>query len=205
MAKLGLTFCLADGCNKKTRTNSSQYCEAHYMRMYRNGSLEKKKKPKPYNHTGGYVLVPAAGHPMALGSSHAYEHRVVYYEKYGEGPFLCYWCRDCITWENLHIDHIDDNKKNNSLSNLVASCSFCNQKRGKWKAANTWAKKTGIEAFGKIKTISEWSREYGISRTSIKERIQRGMSPEEAISAPRGKFGPKTNRTSATTAREIGT
>ena len=190
--KSDFVLCSVEGCEKKARRQSSPYCEAHYMRMYRNGTLDKKIEPKPHMHTHGYVLTPASGHPLARGSSHAYEHRVVYYDAHGDGPFSCHWCKKEVTWGNLHIDHIDDNRANNAIENLVPSCAFCNQQRGRHKAQQTWAKRTGITAFGKTKTLSQWSREYGISRASIQNRIKQGMAPEEAISTPRGKFGPKT-------------
>lgn len=188
-------MCTVDGCSKPPRRLSAMYCEMHYMRFYRNKTLEKINTAKQKFHSHGYVLIPASGHPLAT-NSYVYEHRAVYYDHYGKGPFNCYWCGSQVTWADLHIDHLDDDKKNNAIENLVASCPICNQKRGRHKIQETWKKKTGLEAFGKTLTLNQWSELIGISRNSIIERLKKGMTIEEALSKPRGKTGPKSNRSS---------
>lgn len=120
-----------------------------------------------------------------------YEHRYNYYERYGKGPFKCNWCEKSVCWDDLHIDHVDDNKENNEISNLVASCPQCNQKRGWHKAVSTWRKKTGIEYKGKIYTMNELSRISPVSRNSLIYRMKT-MSVEEAVETPRGPTGPKS-------------
>lgn len=40
-----------------------------------------------------------------------------------------------------------------------------------------------ITAFGKTQTISQWSREIGVSRFAIRDRLDKGMLPEDAITA----------------------
>jgi hypothetical protein len=161
------------------------------MRFYRNGTTDKKRTPKAFEHSHGYVLVPAKGHYLSRGSSHVYEHRLVYHATHGDGPFKCHWCGIKVTWDDMHIDHLDDNKKNNCLENLVSSCSCCNQKRGQYKVQNTWRKRVGITALGMTKTMNEWAQHAGISRQSLINRIKLGWSFENAVSKPRGKFGPK--------------
>jgi hypothetical protein len=188
---LEIYMCTVVGCEIPPRSGSSPYCEKHYIRLYRNGTLEKKNVPVAFEHSHGYVLVPAAGHFLARGSSHAYEHRVVYHKAHGDGPFPCYWCQSSVAWDDLHIDHLDDNKKNNSTDNLVASCAVCNQKRGQHKIQNTWRTKVGITALGMTKTMNEWALYAGISRQSIIFRLKSGLSFEDAITKPKGKTGPR--------------
>lgn len=187
-------ICGVDGCCSATRGKSSLYCQKHYMRVYRNGTTEKKIQPRSFLHSGGYVLVPANGHWLARGSSHAYEHRLVYEAANGAGPFGCFWCGVEVTWDDLHIDHKDDCKTNNHISNLAASCAKCNQQRGRQKSQKTWAKKFGFLALGRLQTLSEWSRETGLSRSALKARIASGMTPDEVVTKPRGIFGPPSSR-----------
>lgn len=184
-------MCTVDGCEKEGRRGKDSMCEMHYMRMYRNGHLGKKREPAAFDHSAGYLLVPAAGHPLAGASSHHYEHRVVYYDAHGAGPFDCHWCAKPLSWSSLHIDHLDDDKKNNNIANLVASCPVCNQSRGHEKKLKTWRSKTGVSAFGKTLTLNEWASEMGITRQSILWRLKRGWDVERALSQGRGKTGPQ--------------
>jgi len=184
-------MCTVDGCSIPARSASSPYCEKHYMRFYRNGTTERKIVASVREHSHGYVLVPASGHFLARGSSHAYQHRLVYHATHGDGPFSCHWCGLPATWDEMHIDHLDDDKKNNDVSNLVASCPECNQKRGQYKIQNSWRKRVGVTALGTTKTMNEWAKHAGISRQSLINRLKLGWSFEDAITRPRGKFGPK--------------
>lgn len=178
--------CLVDGCSKPAN-GSKGMCLMHYTRQLRYGTTERVRKLSRFEHTNGYVLIPARGHPMAVGYPHAYEHRVVYYDAHGGGPFSCHWCGTNITWAKLHIDHLDDNKKNNKLENLAASCAECNKKRGAWKSLVTLREQRGIEAFGTTRLASEWAREYGISHSAIARRLAVGWSAEDAVSTPPGR------------------
>jgi len=184
-------MCIVAGCDLPSRRLSGPYCEKHYMRFYRNGKTDKKISASVREHSHGYVLEPANGHFLARGSSHAYQHRLVYHKVHGNGPFLCHWCALSVTWDDMHVDHLDDDRKNNEASNLVASCPECNQKRGQHKIQNTWRSKIGIHALGMVKTMNEWAAYAGISRQSILHRLKSGWSFEDAVTKPRGKFGPK--------------
>ena len=186
-------MCKVSGC-ESTVTRWGGMCQKHHMRMYRNGTTEKVNQPKPYNHSQGYILVPADGHPLAKGSSHHYEHRVVYYDAHGAGPFQCHWCAKEVEWSGLHIDHLNDDKKDNRLENLVPSCPVCNQGRGQHKIQDSWRKKTGVTAFGITLTLNEWSERVGITRQSILWRLKNGWPIERALSEKRGITGPKTNK-----------
>ena len=45
-----------------------------------------------------------------------------------------------------------------------------------------------ITANGKTMTITQWTRELGVSESMIIQRIKRGMTPEEAVTLPPTKF-----------------
>lgn len=80
----------------------------------------------------------AAGHPLADSQGRVLEHRFVVYEALGPGPHPCHWCGTDLHWDRrpiehptsaLCIDHIDHNRLNNDLANLVPSCLSCNSRR----------------------------------------------------------------------------
>lgn len=193
----GYKTCCVEGCDKPVRTLNTPYCDKHYMRVYRHGSTERQNKAAERKmHSGGYVLVPANGHPLATGRhTSIYEHRKVYYDNHGEGPFNCHHCGVEVTWDTLHIDHLDDNKTNNVIGNLVPSCPVCNQQRGHHKQAQKMrAAGVLLTAFGRTMCVSEWARELGVSHNSINARLKSGWSVERAVSTPRGKFGPKSTK-----------
>lgn len=187
-------LCSVSDCGMIANRVGQGLCEKHYMRQRRKGHTGKVVRPDAVPHSSGYVLQAAQGHPMALGGYRAYQHRVVYYDANGEGPFRCHWCDCTVTWDTLHIDHLDDNKTNNQLSNLAASCAVCNQSRGKHKIIEYWRERNGITINGETLTINEWSGRYLIASSTIKARIGKGWTAEAAITTPRGVTGPKTRR-----------
>lgn len=186
--------CRVAGCTSKAGRTGQRLCEMHYMRLIRNGTTDYVGNVIPGNreHSGGYVLTPAPGHPRALGGYRAYEHRVVFYDTHGEGPFNCHWCGCVVTWNDMHVDHVDGNRDHNALSNLVASCPPCNQERGHEKIRCTLRKRYGLTIDGETRTLNEWAANANISRSTIIMRLKKGWEPERAVFQPRGKFGPKT-------------
>jgi hypothetical protein len=72
-----------------------------------------------------------------MPSGKAYLSRVVLYEKVGDGPVRCHWCRRSLRWlpkgqqRGIEADHLDGDTTNDDPSNLVASCARCNSNRGK--------------------------------------------------------------------------
>jgi len=50
--------------------------------------------------------------------------------------------------------------------------------------ANNRRDSVKIEFAGVVKTQTEWAQEFGMSDSTIKMRIRRGMTPEEAIKTP---------------------
>ena len=176
--------CQADGCEKPTAYGRRNFCEAHYMRLHRKGNLELCQPKQTLEHTHGYVLQYASGHPLRVNKSrsHEYQHRIVFYDHHGDGPFHCHWCNITVTWSDMHVDHLNSVRDDNRLTNLVPSCPRCNQKRGQEKMRRTMRRNgRQLTAFGKTQSVSEWAQETGISRTTISWRIDQGWSVQKAL------------------------
>lgn len=187
--------CSVDGCGKRSRAMRSLYCEAHYYRLRRNGTMAlKERRPSPkLRHSQGYVLVYVPGHAMATkGHSHAYQHRVVFYDAHGGGPFDCHVCGKSGTLDDMHVDHLNEVKDDNRLDNLKPACPLCNQWRGKTReqVARRGSHVVWLEYNGERLPISEWARRIGIARHSISWRLSNGWTLAEALTKPRGVTGP---------------
>lgn len=185
--------CIADGCQREATRVSHRLCEMHHARKRRSGGVELTPLTdgKPIEHTAGYVLIYAPDHPLRVGNSpRVYEHRIVYYTEHGEGPFACYHCGASVDWSFMHVDHLDDDVKNNATDNLVASCPGCNQARGRWKMAKTARRGGRLYSYGgRTMCSSEWAELLGISRPAFMYRMK-NWDTERAFNEPRGRFGP---------------
>lgn len=202
--------CSVDGCCKPATRKAVVMCETHYYRQRRTGmtslrpvvlsntvkaSAERRVIAETVEHSHGYLMSYAPEHPLSRGvHPRVYQHRVVYYEHHGAGPFKCNWCERPVTWEGMHVDHVDDDKQNNDISNLVASCPTCNQARGHWKIKLFHRQRTGIRIGERVHTLNEWAAIAGISRNAIQSRLAKGWTEERAVFEPRGKFGPASKR-----------
>ena len=188
--------CSVDGCSAAPRTTFSRYCEMHNARLRRNGHFDRVLEAHRCEHTHGYVLIPAAGHPMAVGYSHAYEHRVVFFDAHGGGPHACHVCGKQGVLADMDVDHLNEVKADNRLDNLKAACPKCNIERSRPTREDMWERKNVrlIEFGGARLPISEWARRVGISSTSLKLRIDRGWPLERALTEPRGVTGPQRTR-----------
>ena len=180
--------CHADGCD--LQIDRLKYCDRHYMQFWRTGSPCTKKRKESYVQSAGYIRVLSPDHPMADTSGYAYQHRVVYFDANGHGPFPCYWCSKSVDWPDLHIDHVNSVVSDNDLSNLVASCHGCNTGRGREKRINSLRKKYGHKYRGRLYTGSDLARMVGISSSAMSSRLK-VMSVEEAATTPKGPTGPK--------------
>ncbi|QND42986.1 HNH endonuclease [Rhizobium leguminosarum bv. viciae] len=75
-------------------------------------------------------MAHAPGHPLTEGKRpYEFQHRVVFYDTNGVGPFECHWCGVEVDFSNMHIDHHDNDKTNNTPGNLLPSCPHCNMNR----------------------------------------------------------------------------
>jgi hypothetical protein len=97
------------------------------------------------NPSKGYIDEKRSGHPLARPTRWGAQHRMNLYDRIGEGPHVCHWCGCAVEWgRNLHADHLDHNRANNSPENLVAACEACNSRRWKKhrrKRRRAWGRK----------------------------------------------------------------
>lgn len=191
--------CSIDGCEAKSRSGRSRYCEAHYYRVRRNGTVKTLAEVSPPDseslHSEGYILEWAPDHPLTSRTtmSRVYQHRRVYYDENGEGPFNCHWCGTDVTWADMHVDHVNAVRDDNRVENLVASCPACNVKRGaetmtavmrlKSNAKITWR--------GESLTAGQWAERIGITAQSLRSRIKSGWALDRALTERRGNTGPR--------------
>lgn len=189
--------CSVDGCCKPANRVVAGLCEMHYTRQRRNGSLDKVDVviPGELVHAAGYLLVYAPDHALRRGSSpRVYEHRKVFYDAHGAGPFSCHVCGSTVTWGDMHVDHLNDVVTDNRLENLAPACPTCNQKRGHHKVKRSMKSKHGkhMTAHGVTMCEADWARHLGLSRGAITDRLARGASLEDALRPRVGKHGPKS-------------
>lgn len=188
--------CSVQGCAKPANRISANLCEMHYMRVRRNGSTDRM--PTHINemlqHSGGYLLVYAPNHPLRAASPRVYEHRFVYYNANGAGPFNCYWCNKVVGWDDMHVDHLNSIVIDNCIDNLVASCPVCNQRRGNAKMRKSMRERSHrrYTAHGLTKCISEWATYLGLSRNTLEYRLGAGWSLDKVFSPRIGTSGPKS-------------
>lgn len=166
--------CCVEGCDKNVRSTNAQWCEMHYARMRRNGTLDKRPDPAPTLTSGGYL--------KAKGE---YVHRTVFFRENGRGEHACKWCGTRVSGTDLHVDHVDECKTNNSPENLVASCFMCNIKRSRHirdKIHYRQSKK--ITHNGVTRSLREWAKIVGITYGAMLDRTQTGWTDEQCVTVP---------------------
>ena len=127
--KRSVGICTVAGCQEPATRSSRTICEKHYYRVRRNGSTDLAPVVESLR-SNGYVMVKAPGHSLAGKNGWAFEHRVVAFRKYGEGPHDCHWCGISLQWSEIVVDHINEVKTDNRPDNLVVACTPCNRARG---------------------------------------------------------------------------
>lgn len=188
------SICRVEGCCNSATRSKRTLCEKHYYRIRRHGCADDPASKLSIS-SHGYELVYAPTHPLANAHGVVYKHRMVVYDRMKDiRQIHCYHCQSAIDWHNLHIDHLDNNKKNNDIHNLVCSCPKCNQARGVDKMRDTMNERHGrmLTNGNRTMSVSQWARETGIGRTTINNRIDyMGMTVEQALTIPVAKTGPK--------------
>lgn len=117
-------------CGKPSRGRSHGLCEMHYGRRRRNVSDEAKPLKEFYETKAGYRKLLRKGHALSDSSGQVFEHRYVLHAARPVGPYGCFWCGKVLDWDTLVVDHLNENKSDNRLENLVCSCNRCNRARG---------------------------------------------------------------------------
>lgn len=183
--------CSVGGCNSHPRAVGSPYCDKHYLRLRRRGTLDLVGRParERLEHSEGYRLVYAPGHPMTTDRhSHAYEHRVVFYDAHGPGPFNCHVCGTAGMLASFDVDHLNEVRSDNRLANLSPACPDCNKWRttSRSEAARRQAHIRWVEHNGERLPLSAWAKRIGIKSSSLLLRIKNGWPMARALSEPRG-------------------
>ena len=187
--------CGVDGCDAHANRVKAKMCEKHYMRQRRRGTTDKYSRKLEIKHSHGYILLADDAHPLMNGKpsgSRIYKHRAVFFDNYGGGDQNCNWCGKVVSFDDMHVDHVNAIRDDNRLENLVASCPACNRSRGVEKLKQTMRKRgTNITHNGVTRHISEWASDLGITPQSLRFRLKAGWPLQDALTKGRGKTGPR--------------
>ena len=201
--------CIVNGCDRDARYKSDQLCQKHYFRKWRYGTTELTvvgKGKEKYLDSQGYVLMIQKDHPLAGKGGLIREHRVVAYTKYKDEPLKCTGCACELNWSTAHVDHINNNKQDNTEENLRLLCRGCNVMRTHTKKPRHKSKGNSAITFeGLTLTAAEWSRFEGVTvvGNTINNRLKNGWSVRDALFLP-SKTHPNTKvKTSPTKYKNI--
>lgn len=127
--------CSVADCSKPARSKSATLCPMHYHREYRHGSVHAKPQSLKTGTPRRYKSIYVPSHPLAGKHGNAYVHRVVLFDEIGPGPHECHWCAAVVEWlpkgspGMLVVDHVNEDKGDNRVENLVPCCLSCNSAR----------------------------------------------------------------------------
>lgn len=178
--------CCVDDCERTATYKSAKLCQKHYFRKRRGGTTELREKLAARDRSvtpNGYVRIYRPDHPLGH-KNYVFEHRSVMWDALGAECSSCELCEKPQSWKTCHIDHIDENRHNNSRDNLRVLCRGCNVKRGfKPESYSTRSKNGLIEFEGRRDTAASWARDprVMVAGHTILRRKASGMSDFDAL------------------------
>jgi hypothetical protein len=133
------TICSVDDCEKPV--DARGWCQKHYTRWLRHGDVSVGEDRRWLSSTG-YEQAFRLGHPAAADNGHVYVHRMVLFDAIGPGTHPCHWCERPVTWfvtdwaTRLVVDHVNEDRLDNRVENLVPACNRCNIQRNRRQRPN---------------------------------------------------------------------
>lgn len=189
--------CSVEKCGREAAYKADVLCQKHYFRKRRNGTFQTQmeikklaqgfsRQPRITMPGRGYIRLYLPDHPLRDTQGYVSEHRKIMFDKIGYFLNACELCGKHQTWETVHIDHIDNNPKNNDPINLRPLCRSCNTRRN-YPECHTLTGRYAVTLAGMTMTASEWSRvvKKYLSPSTILRRIKSGMTPEQALLTPK--------------------
>ena len=182
--------CSADGCDRNAEYKGAGICKMHYFRLRRNGTFEKLYVTRMARVVtpNGYVRIYDSGHDLSDKRGYVFEHRHVMWSILGKDTGSCRMCGKPESWDTCHVDHIDENRQNNSKENLRILCRGCNVKRGFKPESFEHRGVNGLIEFDGVKnTAAAWARDPRVMVTghTILRRKASGMSDFDALFSPK--------------------
>lgn len=123
--KKPMRLCSLPGCAREHKGHG--LCNFHLNRKKAGTPLDFERPPLSHIR---YKMVSIRDHPLTNCNGQIPIHRKVLYD-FVEGSSLpCIWCGKVLEWKTtLLVDHLDHNRHNNVIENLVPSCKACNSGR----------------------------------------------------------------------------
>lgn len=126
--KASTALCKFEGCTDKVKSRG--WCQKHYIRWWKHQDPAYTRKRMEQWNSHGYWMESCPDHPLADKQGMIFVHRRVLYDALGQGPHPCHECGQPLEWgSELHVDHLNEDKGDNRLSNLAPACPPCNRLR----------------------------------------------------------------------------